>query len=61
LTSIGQCHFYRDVYLVFDEKAEWNDQPPAPAGWMHQLGIDEKIPDGDKLRTSVEELLNQNG
>ncbi len=47
----------RDVYYVYDEKAEWNDQPPAPAGWMHQLGIDEKTLDGDKLRTSVEEFL----
>ena len=50
-----------DVYFVFDEKAEWNDQPPAPAGWMHQLGIDKKTLDGDKLRTSVEELLSLNG
>ena len=50
-----------DTYFVFDQKAEWNVQPPVPANWMHQLGIDEKTLDGEKLRTSVEELLNDDG
>jgi len=46
-----------DVYLLFDPGAEWRDEPPVPADWMHQLGIDERTLDGDQLRTSVEELL----
>jgi hypothetical protein len=27
-----------DVYLFFGAGAEWNDQPPAPLQWVHQLG-----------------------
>ena len=26
-----------DVYLFYDQEAEWNDQPPIPAEWCHQL------------------------
>ncbi len=43
---------------MFDENALWNDQP---AGWMHQLGIDEKSLDGGKLLASVETLFNREG
>lgn len=50
-----------DVYLLFDQEVEWNDQPPAPADWMHQLGIDEKTLDGEKLRTSVQQLVSRKG
>ena len=50
-----------DVYFVFDEKAVWNDQPPAPANWMHQLSIDEKSLDGGKLLSSIKELLKREG
>ncbi len=46
-----------DVYLVFDEQSEWTETPPKPAAWMHQLGLDERLLDGDKLRESVEKLL----
>ena len=48
-----------DVYFLFDQEAEWKNQPPAPIEWMHQLGIDEKTLDGDKLRTTVEKLFKQ--
>ncbi len=46
-----------DVYLVFDEQSEWTETPPKPTEWMHQLGLDERLLDGDKLRESVEKLL----
>ena len=46
-----------DVYFVFDEKSEWTESPPKPVEWMHQLGMDERLLDGDKLRSSVEKLL----
>ena len=26
-----------DVYLFFNGDAEWTDEPPDPADWMHQL------------------------
>jgi len=27
-----------DVYLFYDQEAEWDGGPPAPAEWCHQLG-----------------------
>ncbi len=47
-----------DVYFVFDGKAEWTESPPKPTDWMHQLGLDERLLNGDKLRDSVEKLLS---
>jgi hypothetical protein len=26
-----------DVYLMFDPAVVWNDQPPSPTDWAHQL------------------------
>ena len=26
-----------DVYLLYDAEAQWNDRPPPPGFWMHQL------------------------
>ena len=46
-----------DVYFAFDAKATWDDLPPEPAAWMHQLGNDERKLSGEALRTSVEGLL----
>ncbi len=46
-----------DVYFVFGKDAEWTESPPTPADWMHQLGVDERLFDGDKLRATVEKLL----
>ena len=38
-TSLGAAgEVAWDVYLFFDVHAEWNDQPPAPRQWVHQLG-----------------------
>ena len=48
-----------DVYFAFDRKSEWKEKVPKPDDWAHQLGRDERsLRDGDKLRQSVERLLN---
>jgi len=36
LGATGKVAWY--VYLFFDADAEWKNQPPAPHGWVHQLG-----------------------
>lgn len=46
-----------DVYFVFDEQSKWTDTPPKPTEWMHQLGLDDRALDGDRLRLVVEEML----
>jgi len=46
-----------DVYFAFGTKAEWKEAPPRPQAWMHQLGTDERLLDGKKLRASVRKLL----
>jgi hypothetical protein len=45
--------------MVFGPKARWDDQPPAPAYWMHQLGSAprELRLDGKQLAREVRELL----
>ncbi|MDQ3252344.1 MAG: hypothetical protein M3R15_00310 [Acidobacteriota bacterium] len=51
-----------DVYFVFDRDAEWKDEPPAPAYWMHQLKLaPEKRFDGDKLAAEINKLLQSAG
>ena len=46
-----------DVYFVFDQQADWTEFPPEPVFWMHQLGLDERQLDGDKLHEAIELLL----
>ncbi len=47
-----------DVYFVFDRDLKWAHlQPPVPTEWMHQLGTDERLLDGQKLHESVKALL----
>lgn len=48
-----------DVYFAFDTEAEWKEDLPTPQDWMHQLGTDERLLDGDKLHGSVKALLKQ--
>ena len=48
-----------DIYFVFDRDAEWQRDVPAPASWMHQLGRDERLLDGDALREAVRDLLKK--
>jgi hypothetical protein len=47
-----------DVYLLFDQNAEWKDSPPKPGYWQEQLGIsDETQLNGDKLTAEINKLL----
>jgi hypothetical protein len=46
-----------DVYFVFAPGAEWQERPPAPDEWMHQLGMDARRLDGDALRQTIVDLL----
>jgi len=46
-----------DIYFSFDKDVDWDKQPPPPTAWMHQLGMDERHLDGDKLRESIRTLL----
>lgn len=52
-----------DVYLVFGPEARWENEPPAPTYWMHQLG--DAPPDlrleGKQLARVVNGLLNSIG
>ncbi len=48
-----------DVYFAIDGKAIWKENPPAPSDWMHQLGRDERLLNGTKLRATVEKLLKR--
>ena len=42
-----------DIYLVFAPGIRWEDEPPTPTGWMHQLGRDERYLEGGKLRVMI--------
>ena len=53
-------NFAWDIYLAYAPDADWKDSVPVPSEWMHQLGWDERMLDGDKLRGFVEGLLPRN-
>jgi hypothetical protein len=46
-----------DIYFVYAPGIRWDDEPPPPTVWMHQLGMDERHLSGDKLRKTILELL----
>jgi hypothetical protein len=46
-----------DIYFVYAPGVRWDDEPPLPTFWMHQLGRDERFLDGDELRGAVQRLL----
>ena len=46
-----------DVYFAFGADKKWDDDPPKPSDWMHQLGQGDRRLDADKLRKSVEKLI----
>jgi hypothetical protein len=46
-----------DIYLVYAPGVRWDEEPPLPTRWMHQLGLDDRRLDGDSLRGSILELL----
>ena len=46
-----------DVYLVYDQNAEWRDGFPKPEFWEEQLGIsDETALDADKMTAEIKRL-----
>ena len=51
-----------DVYLVYDQNAEWKDGFPKPEFWEEQLGIsDETALDADKMTAEINRLLQIGG
>ena len=51
-----------DVYLVYDQNAEWKDGFPKPEFWEEQLGIsDETVLDADKMTAEINRLLQTAG
>jgi hypothetical protein len=48
-----------DVYLVFDEHAQWREEVPRPSFWMHQLGNDARRLDADGLRTALADRIRE--
>jgi hypothetical protein len=55
----GGRTFAWDVYFVFDARVKWENSPPAPTEWMHQLGDDSRRLDVDKLGQVTRSLLEQ--
>ncbi|MEP6850492.1 MAG: hypothetical protein ABI999_16665 [Acidobacteriota bacterium] len=46
-----------DVYLIYDQTAEWKDGFPKPEFWEEQLGIsDETALDADKMTAEINRL-----
>ena len=51
-----------NVYLVYDQNAEWKDGFPKPEFWEEQLGIsDETALDADKMTAEINRLLQIGG
>jgi len=53
-----------DVYLVFGPEVRWDDNPPVPTYWMHQLGRagpPELRLDGEQLERVISSLLSKSG
>ena len=46
-----------DIYFVYAPGVRWEDEPPAPTAWMHQVGRDERHLNGDSLRRIILEQL----
>ncbi len=56
--SLGDKQLAWDVFFLFDQNAEWNDHPPAPTYWMHQLDLaPERRLNGDTFTAEVNKLL----
>lgn len=52
-----------DAFLVFGANARWEERPPIPTDWMHQLdrGPAARRLDGKKLAEKVKVLLASSG
>lgn len=47
-----------DIYFAYPPGVTWEDSPPEPVDWVHQLGRDDShLGDGSGLRSIVERLL----
>jgi hypothetical protein len=50
-----------DVYLLYPPGARWDDLPPAPAYWQHQLGDEVKalapVLDAEAMLVQARKLL----
>lgn len=48
-----------DVYLLYDRGATWEQEPPAPSYWEHQLGDQPAAPklDGMRFAAKVRAIL----
>jgi hypothetical protein len=48
-----------DVYLLYDQNAEWTDAPPKPVFWQEQPGISEETQlDAAKLTAEIQRLVS---
>jgi hypothetical protein len=52
-----------DVYLLYGADAQWDEQPPQPEFWMHQLDGVTLAPrlDEEKFTQELKELLDKPG
>jgi hypothetical protein len=50
-----------DVYLLYGPGADWKEEPPQPAFWMHQLGGMTKAPTFDEptFRANLKGMLDE--
>ena len=46
-----------DIYFVYAPGIRWEEEPPLPTAWMHQLARDERQLDGSTLRRTIQEIL----
>ena len=50
--------FAWDIYFAYEPGVSWEERPPAPSEWSHQLGRDERsLGDGTRLHEIVDKLL----
>ena len=42
-----------DIYMFYERGARWDEHPPQPAEWMHQLGGGQRA-DADRFRSGPE-------
>ena len=48
-----------DIYFAYPDGTRWDDRPPVPSDFSHQLGYDKRhLRDGVRLRRMVERLLD---
>jgi hypothetical protein len=47
-----------DIYFVYEKGVLWEEKPPEPDAWAHQLGLDDRhLSDGQRLLDDVREVL----